>query len=223
MVIKAVLRDESDYYSDIYGVPIEIFERKNYRYVEVAAKINRIVALIPDQAEIIFPETERDILIKRTLEELLNNAVNKFEHMYSDTIEQVSSPSDLKRLASQWANRMGCELPSIRMGDAKGRWGSFGASYKNPTGTMMLHEFLKYVPVDLAEEVIVHEMTHALQWKMWLDEYGFSQAARISSMNDHNSDFWKIFGRFMPDHEQRKNELEDYYESIYKKPPPEDG
>lgn len=73
----------------------------------------------------------------------------------------------------------------------KSKWGSC-SSKKN----MNFNKLLKYLPDELIQYVVFHEMTHLKEKK-------------------HGKEFWKIISRTFTDYEEKEKDLMDYWFLIY--------
>lgn len=77
----------------------------------------------------------------------------------------------------------GIPLPPLRIRPMKTRWGSF-----SPQGRVTLNLWLVTMPVDCLDYVILHELCHF-------------------RIRGHGPRFWNLLERFLPDHRQRRKEL----------------
>lgn len=75
---------------------------------------------------------------------------------------------------------------SVRLGHASSQWGSCAVS-----GAIMLNTCLLFLPEDLQEYVIVHELAHRIH-------------------HNHSRAFWKTVEKFLPDMEERKRRMKHY-------------
>lgn len=224
MFIKGLLADASDYYTEKYGVPIEVRNRKT-NSISAEAKPDYVLVVIPTQmGNPLDPQGAYAETNVRSLDNVLAKVVAKYGHMYTpeNILQEVNSTGDLKKLMSQWASVLDVPVPKIDVRRGVSKWGSFSMK-SGGSGNVMLNEFLKFVPVELAEQVIVHELVHAQEWYELFMLHGDAVGSRLFNKKNHDRDFWDRLDRYMPDHAQRKDELEQLYVSVYTGPVPENG
>ena len=89
----------------------------------------------------------------------------------------------LHQRVSYWAPRVGATPAKIVVGNLGFRWGSCSRG-----GRLNFNWRILQLPVALADYVIVHEMIHLRE-------------------RNHGPEFWKMFGRVMPDYRVREERL----------------
>lgn len=114
---------------------------------------------------------KRKLDLKRTDEEL--------KELISSIVEDISS--DLK-----------ININDIYFRRMKSKWGSC-----SPDKNLTINKLLKYLPRDLIEYVIFHEMIHLIERK-------------------HNGHFWKIIASKFDNYEEKEKELFEYWFLIQK-------
>ncbi|MCM1100110.1 MAG: M48 family metallopeptidase [Clostridium sp.] len=99
-----------------------------------------------------------------------------------------------KRQASQllaqrvalYADQMGIAYGRISMRNQKTRWGSCSSD-----GNLNFNCRLIYLPLDLVDYVVVHELAHRRHM-------------------DHSAAFWREVERYLPDYRERRERLKQY-------------
>jgi predicted metal-dependent hydrolase len=94
--------------------------------------------------------------------------------------------ADVKRLARRYADALGVELKSARIGDQKGMWGTCGRN-----GVVRINWRLIQAPVAALEYVVTHEVCHLRH-------------------RSHDPKFWQTLTAVMPDWQTRKALLEHW-------------
>ena len=89
----------------------------------------------------------------------------------------------LARTTQKFASAYGFEYASVRISRARSRWGSC-----NRKGAIAYTFRLAFVPMELSEYVVVHELCH-------------------TRVFNHSAAFWKEVARVLPDWEQRRRAL----------------
>lgn len=109
-------------------------------------------------------------------------------------IELRGTPEDFKKnkkialefvtqKVAEWNAHFGFSHRTISVRNARGRWGSCSRD-----GKLSFNYRLIYIPVELADYVVVHELAH-------LQEH------------NHGAKFWKLVASVMPDHKERRKEM----------------
>ncbi len=91
----------------------------------------------------------------------------------------------IKERCARYATAMTCQPVSVRISEARRRWGSCG-----PKGTLNFSWRLIMAPPDIIDYVIVHELSHIGQL-------------------DHSRLYWDKVRNIMPDYKERENWLKD--------------
>lgn len=86
-----------------------------------------------------------------------------------------------------YAKLMGVTYGRISMRNQKTRWGSCSSQ-----GNLNFNNRLLFVPEDLADYVVVHELAHRIE------------------MN-HSIAFWNVVEKYLPDYKERRARLREYH------------
>ncbi|NLJ48571.1 MAG: M48 family metallopeptidase [Candidatus Atribacteria bacterium] len=101
------------------------------------------------------------------------------------------SEEDLRKMihenVDRYSIKLNVEPNRIILRNMKSKWGSC-SSKKN----LNFNKLLKFLPWELIEYVIFHEMTHMVE-------------------NKHNKNFWRIISTRFNDYKQKENDLMDYW------------
>jgi predicted metal-dependent hydrolase len=85
---------------------------------------------------------------------------------------------------------MGFQPGEVKINSAKTRWGSC-----NRKGSVNFTYRLLFVPEELIDYVVVHELAH------------------LKEMN-HSDRFWSVVAQTMPDYKERRRQLREYENQI---------
>lgn len=85
-----------------------------------------------------------------------------------------------------YADLMGISYGRIAMRNQKTRWGSCSVD-----GNLNFNCRLLFLPLDLVDYVVVHELAHRRHM-------------------DHSPDFWREVARYLPDYKERRERLKGY-------------
>jgi predicted metal-dependent hydrolase len=96
----------------------------------------------------------------------------------------------LQGRCAEFAGIMGVAYGNIRVNKAKTRWGSCTAK-----GDINFTYRLLFVPQELIDYVVVHELAH------------------LKEMN-HSPRFWAVVQSVMPDYKERRKQLKEYHRRI---------
>ncbi|GAB4530175.1 MAG: hypothetical protein OHK0046_50590 [Anaerolineae bacterium] len=119
--------------------------------------------------------------------QFIEQGLNKLKpHLPTETREPLHDAATIRRMVEEWAARMGLNPGRIQLRTMYRKWGSCSTS-----GNITLNTALYWVPLHLAEYVVVHELAHL----------------RIFN---HSPAFWKLVGQYIPDYEARERELDSY-------------
>ena len=100
--------------------------------------------------------------------------------------DKNSSRKLIEQRAAYYAAKMGIAYGRISMRNQKTRWGSCSSD-----GNLNFNCRLLYVPLELLDYVVVHELAHRRH------------------MN-HSAEFWKEVEKYLPDYKERKARLKQY-------------
>lgn len=216
----------SEYYSQEYGVPIEIRTKKRGN-LSASAEVHAIVVVAPSYV----PVTEqligmnndgRDKLRHEKFVGLIEDAVDSFGHMYEREIIQHLANRDLRDMTKDWAATMGIPTPKVSVYDLRGKFAHFRVKGNTDTGTIVYTPRLLYFPRELVESVVVHELAHAYDWYTIYHSHDiYKDAAREWNVRDaHDDIFWDTLSKFMSDYDRKHRELQDMYQEIFEESAP---
>jgi len=106
-----------------------------------------------------------------------NRSDGEFKEIIFSLVEKISSELNVK-------------INNIRFRRMKSRWGSC-----NSKGNVNFNLYLKYLPPELIEYIVFHEITHLLEM-------------------GHNKKFWNIISKRFPDYKKKEDELLIYWLSV---------
>jgi len=123
--------------------------------------------------------------------------INKaLQEAKTKTIVQTRTEKELKSLVNQMVQHFQTELNThinkIIYRKMKTKWASHS---KN--NNLTVNTLLKYLPNDVIEYIIYHEITHSLERK-------------------HNERFWRLINKKFPDYETKEKDLLTYWFLIQK-------
>jgi hypothetical protein len=119
------------------------------------------------------------------------NLIEKSKSCYLDINRSKSElMAEIYRLVEFYSSSMDLAPGNISFRQMKKRWGSCDSE-----GNLKFNTRLRYLPEDLIEYVVFHEMSHLL-------EFG------------HNRDFWEIISLKFPDYKKKDQELSMYWFAI---------
>ncbi len=93
----------------------------------------------------------------------------------------------IEKQVEYYAGLMGVTYGRISMRNQKTRWGSCSSQ-----GNLNFNNRLLFVPEELVDYVIVHELAHRKE------------------MN-HSNAFWNVVARYLPDYKERRRKLKTYH------------
>lgn len=212
---KALLQDLSTLYSEQYGVPIEIRTRKTNK-ISASNDPDAIVVICGDGTDWANPQKEFEINNRKILDNLIKQCVDEWGNQYKNKpqAEELSSMSDFKEMTSDWASKMEIPMPKLALEHNSNRWGAFVIK-DDGKGNMYLNQDLKFFSKELCEETIVHELCHAKEWFEYFTQYGNRQGSILYSKKAHSPIFWMFMDQYLPDHNERKDKLEQAYLDLY--------
>jgi predicted metal-dependent hydrolase len=104
----------------------------------------------------------------------LNRTDGEFKGLIQEMVDKCSGKLDVK-------------VHQITFRRMKSRWGSCRSN-----GNVNFNYYLKYLPVNLIEYIVVHELSHLIEMR-------------------HNKRFWNIISREFPDYKELEDELYIYW------------
>ena len=151
--------------------------------------------------QLILPKTTKDE--KQTLQKY-QKWIQKKEQIIKKALEEAQAKNlNLNRtdkelrnlihtLAQNYQTQLNTKINKIYFRKMKTKWASHS---KN--GNLTVNTLLKYLPQDIIEYVIYHEITHSIERK-------------------HNQNFWNIITKRFPDYENKEKDLLTYWFIIQK-------
>lgn len=104
-------------------------------------------------------------------------------------LAQPHSHEAVYDLANQWAERIGVQIMRAQIRTMRSKWGSISTA-----GYLTLADDLLWLPLELAEYVVVHELlhlkfpNHAKGWKVSMDMYLPDWRQREQMLQAHATD-----------------------------------
>lgn len=213
---KALDKDLTDLYTSLYNVPLEVRTRKNGDF-KFDLKPDKMIFYIGDRGNLFDPQDRYDELNRETMDNWVKARVEKYGHMFTEESirEEITSGDDFRSLISEWASKMDIPTPKLKLVTDKNRFGYFKANDKG-SGDLSLNTYLRFMPEELGEQVIVHELCHAKQWFEIFDKYGYDQGVEVwNRKEDHGSDFWSLLSSYMPDYQDRVDQANNFLLEFY--------
>lgn len=173
-------------------IKYKIFHR-NIKYPRLEFKTGRLILILPngnaDHNNII--EKHKDWIHKQSSE-----IAAALEEAQKKKLDLIRTDRELRQLISYIIEDITSDLEininNIYFRRMKSKWGSCSLN-KNLT----INTLLKYLPYNLIEYVVFHEMIHLIERK-------------------HNGHFWKIISKKFDNYEEKEKELFEYWFLIQK-------
>jgi len=165
----------------------EVFHR-NIKYPRLEFKTGRLLLILPDNYKDYndIVEKHKDWIHKQS-----SRIAKALEEAQNKRLELRRTDEEFKKLFSSFVEDISYELKininSIYFRRMKSKWGSCSRN-KNLT----INTILKYLPDNLIEYVIFHEMVHLIERK-------------------HNDHFWKIIANRFDNYKEIETELFEYW------------
>jgi predicted metal-dependent hydrolase len=190
----------------VVRAPLRLSRREVFAFVHqnrgwIARKLDRVRALKVESTPKRFQEEETflflgeqhrlrfvdggEYLRKESGEFLLGSDLSSRAEGLFRTWYRARAREILEDRVTHFALRMGLTCRSVRITDAKERWGSC-----NGAGTLNFAWRLVMAPLSVIDYVIVHELTHLIE------------------MN-HSRRFWERLGRILPGYVERRKWLRE--------------
>ncbi|MCZ3366539.1 MULTISPECIES: M48 family metallopeptidase [Methanobacterium] len=162
--------------------------RRDIKYPRLELKTGNLILIVPKkykQPQKLIEEHQEWIYNKFSLIKESKERANKKKLNHQRTEEKLRELVSL--YVKKDATKLGAMPSSVRFRNMNSKWGS--CSNKK---TLTLNKLLKYLPYDLIEYVVYHEMVHLIERK-------------------HNKNFWKIISDKFTDYKQKEDDLMDYW------------
>lgn len=178
-------------YDEGEPIPVRVIRSKRKSLGLQVKSDGTVYARVPNKVS---DETVRRFIDKNT-EWLLrkrNEWKSSKERMYAllPEVESAAGRRQIRRLVEQrtafYSELMGISYGRIFLRNQKTRWGSCSSD-----GNLNFNCRLLYVPLELLDYVVVHELAHRRH------------------MN-HSPEFWQEVERYMPDYKERRARLKRY-------------
>jgi predicted metal-dependent hydrolase len=128
---------------------------------------------------------KKELIIRKALEELQAKNLN-----LSRTDKELRSFTHT--LAQNYQTQLNTKINRVYFRKMKTKWASHSKS-----GNLTVNTLLKYLPQDIIQYIIYHEITHSIERK-------------------HNQKFWSIINKRFPDYQTKENDLLTYWFTIQK-------
>lgn len=122
----------------------------------------------------------------REVKQFVADGLHKLESAIPPPRVEITSAPEIRKLVKRWAKRMGLDPKRVSLRTMRRKWGSCSS-----IGTVTLNTSLCYIPLELAEYVIVHELAHLVVF-------------------NHSKEFWALVEQYLPDYAVRKQALNTY-------------
>jgi predicted metal-dependent hydrolase len=123
---------------------------------------------------------KKELTIKKALEEAKTKCLNQ-------TRTEKELRKLIQALAQSYQRELNTKIDRIYFKKMKTKWASFSKNRNLTVNTL-----LKYLPKEIIEYVIYHEITHSIERK-------------------HNETFWRLINKKHPDHENKEKDLLTYW------------
>lgn len=107
-------------------------------------------------------------------------------HLPTELPEQLHNAGTVHALVATWSERMTLYPKRVQMRQMTRKWGSCSSK-----GNITFNTALYYIPYQLVEYVVVHELAH------------------LQELN-HKPPFWALLGQYLPDYKALEAELLTY-------------
>ena len=161
---------------------------RNVRYPRLEFKTGNLLLVLPRDHK-----NEEELISKHLDWIKSKNAIieNSLEDANEKNLELDRTDEDFKNivrsLVTSISMESGIEFNRIFFRKMKSKWGSC-----SPGKNLTINTLLKYLPVNLIEYVIFHEMAHVIEKK-------------------HNREFWKVVNKRFGDCQKHESDLLSYW------------
>lgn len=143
---------------------------------------------VPDAIEVYIPHwmPENAPEVQRFIAE----GLKQLQPHFIESPATQTSESEVRRMLSTWSARMGVKATRVQFRQMYGKWGSCSSK-----GTLTLNRAMFWLPPDLAEYVVVHELAH------------------LREMN-HGAGWRALMSQHLPDWEARHRRMDGQYSTF---------
>ncbi len=186
--LEAIVRKRAPWI--LRQAPDSAFQSTRKRFVsgETLPYLGRNVRLIVEPADVPSPDIRFDHWSFRIAVPIGLDESRRYDGIRKAIVRwyRQRAAQRLPRTVELWRKRMGWpETPRVLIRDQRQRWGSCA-----PDGTLRFNWRVAMVHPELAEYVIVHELSHL----------------KVSS---HSAEYWALISNLLPDAQQRRRRLRD--------------
>lgn len=218
----------SEIYTEEFGVPIIIVRGKRYTKLSLRPEIDAIHITAPLDIpmmsdEVVTKDDDRRFkLLSDTLEEWIEEERSKYE---SRELVIQTTLNDLQGMTDSWANKAGVEIGTVKLSKSRKNWGTFRCYDNSDIGDIFYSYKLQFLPHDLAESTVVHEVVHAIQWQDAINRFGGDIKRAYdyyTSTEAHGYDFKEYMSSLKPNWEDLDKRRKKWWELNLNEPIPSD-
>ncbi len=168
--------------------PVLKASRKRFVSGETLPYLGRNIRLIVEPADVPSPEVRFDHWSFRIAVPVGLDESKRYDGIRKAVVQwyRQRAARRLPRTVELWRKRMGRpETPGVLIRDQRQRWGSCA-----PDGTLRFNWRVMMVQPELAEYVVVHELSHL----------------QVSS---HSAEYWTLISSLLTDAQQRRRRLQE--------------
>lgn len=190
ITLKSIENMKNKYKINDLEVEYETIHR-NVKYPRLEIKTGYLYLILPngyDNPEQLIKKHESWIYRK------VSHIINSRKQAENRNLDMKCSDEELKDLILSYVKSISQELDvevnKVRFRRMKSRWGSCSSQ-----GNLNFNRYLKYLPSQLIEYIVFHEVAHLLEM-------------------GHNKKFWSIISTRFPNYKKMEDELLIYWLSV---------
>ena len=186
--LEAIVRKRAPWILRQAPDPVLQASRKRFVSGETLPYLGRNVRLIVEPADLPSPEVRFDHWSFRIAVPIGLDESKRYDGIRKAIVQwyRQRAAQRLPRTVELWRKRMGWpETPEVLIRDQRQRWGSC-----SPDGTLRFNWRVVMVQPELAEYVVVHELSYL----------------QVSS---HSAEYWTLISSLLPDAQQRRRRLRE--------------
>ena len=186
--LEAIVRRRAPWILRQAPDPVLQASRKRFVSGETLPYLGRNVRLIVEPADVPSPEVRFDHWSFRIAVPCGLDESKRYDEIRKAVVQwyRQRAARRLPRMVELWQKRMGWpDTPGVLVRDQRQRWGSCA-----PDGTLRFNWRVMMVQPELAEYVVVHELSHL----------------QVSS---HSAEYWAQVSSLLPDAQQRRQRLRE--------------